>query len=43
MELQINSKPGHFELIATFGSHIDHFNKHDASALKKPVYIMQLV
>lgn len=49
MEVQINSKPGHFELIAMIGSHnIDHFNKHDASSLKKlvlqsEVYIMQLV
>lgn len=38
MEVQINSKPGHFELIAMFGLHsIDHFNKRDASSLKKPV------
>lgn len=49
MEVQINSKPGHFELIAMFGLHsIDHFNKHDISSLKEPVlqsevYIMQPV
>lgn len=49
MEVQINSEPSHFELIAMFGSHsIDHFNKHDVSSLKKPVlqsevYITQLV
>lgn len=49
MEVQINSELGHFELIAMFGSHsIDHFNKHDASSLMKPVlqsevYITQLV
>lgn len=49
MDVLINSKHGHFELIAMFGSHsIDHFNKHDASSLKKPVlqsevYIMQFV
>lgn len=49
MDVQIKSKPGHFELITMFGSHgIDHFNKHDASSLKRPVlqsdiYITQLV
>lgn len=49
MEVQINLKTGHFELIVMFISHnIDHFNKHDASSLRKMVlqseaYIMQLV
>jgi len=37
MVVQINSKPGHFELVAMFGLHsTDHFNKHDASSLKRP-------
>lgn len=49
MEVQINAKPGYFELMAMFGSHsIDHFNTHDASSLKRSelqseVYIAQLV
>lgn len=48
MEVQINPKTGHFELIAMSSPHsIDNFNKHDASFLKKTVlqsdaYIMQL-